>query len=248
MDLTKDLTGRRLLLITAHPDDECFAFGGALALAAARGCQTHVLCLTDGQAATHRGDATTSANLGQIRRDEFHASCRVLGVHHAELLDYHDAHLEFVDFSATARRLVHSIRTLQPHIVLTFGADGAPNTHPDHTMVSALTTAAFHWAASAKRFPDAGPTWRATRLYHQSTNFFLPNRPQPLPIPWTVTLDIRQVFETKREAFRQHVSQAPLMEQTKPIFDQHGSHEFYTLVATPEPTPAKPFTDLFEDL
>ena len=49
--------GLRLLCITAHPDDECFAFGGALALAAGRGVEVSVICLTDGQAATHRGAA-----------------------------------------------------------------------------------------------------------------------------------------------------------------------------------------------
>ncbi len=41
----------KLLCVTAHPDDECFAFGGALALAARDGIETFVLCLTDGQAA-----------------------------------------------------------------------------------------------------------------------------------------------------------------------------------------------------
>ena len=42
--------------MVAHPDDECYAFGGALALAADRGVETYVICLTDGQAATNRGD------------------------------------------------------------------------------------------------------------------------------------------------------------------------------------------------
>ena len=54
----------RLLCVTAHPDDECFAFGGALALAAERGAETSVLCLTDGQAGTHRPADTTNAELG----------------------------------------------------------------------------------------------------------------------------------------------------------------------------------------
>jgi LmbE family N-acetylglucosaminyl deacetylase len=236
----------RLLCIAAHPDDECFAFGGALALAADRGVETTVLCLTDGQAATHRGEAASGEQLGQIRRAEFAASCKVLGVSHHELLDYADAQLEFANFSELAGKLVARIRAFRPQVVLTFGLDGALNTHPDHTMVSAATTAAFHWAASEKRYPALGPAFRAQRLYHLTTDFFLPDRPPPLPTPWTVTLDIRSVFERKLEAFRAHKSQAPLMERTRSVFDQHGVNERYVLAATTNPQAASQTTDLFE--
>ena len=242
------LAGRKLLCIIAHPDDECFAFGGALALAAEQGVETSVICLTDGQAATNRGDSASAEDLGHIRRNEFLASCKVLGVTHTEILDYQDAHLEFADFSHTACRLVERIRAFQPDVVITFAQDGGLNTHPDHTMVSAFTTAAFHWAASAKRFPGAGPIFAPSRLYHLSTNFFMPDRPAPLPPPWMVQLDIRSVFDRKREAFRQHASQAPLMERTKDLFDQYGAHEFYTLAASPTPHQAVLSTSLFEGL
>ena len=93
----------KMMCVAAHPDDECFAFGGALALAAERGIETYVICMTDGQAATNRGDAASGAELGRMRREEFVASCAVLGVKHHELLDYQDARLEFADFSRTGR-------------------------------------------------------------------------------------------------------------------------------------------------
>ena len=244
----KPLSGRKLMCIVAHPDDECYAFGGALALAAADGAETYVICLTDGQAATHRGDAASAAALGQMRRDEFAASCNVLGVTRHELLDYQDAQLEFADFSRTARLLVERIRAFQPDIVLTFALDGGLNTHPDHAMVSAFASTAFHWSASAKRFPDAGPIFTPKRLFHVSTNYFLPERPAPLPPPYNVVLDIRSVFDTKLEAFRRHASQAPLMEKTKAIFAEHGHNEYYTLAAAINPQPATRLTSLFEGL
>lgn len=236
------------MVVVAHPDDECFAFGGALALAAANGVETCVLCLTDGQAAKNRGDAESAVALGRMRRAEFEASCQVLGVTQHEVLDYHDAQLEFVDFSHAAGRLVEKMRRLQPQVVVTFGQDGGLNTHPDHMMVSALATAAFHWSGQAKRYPDAGMIHQAQRLYHLSTNFFIPGRPAPKPIPWTVTLDVSSVREQKNEAFRQHASQAPLMEQTKDMFKQYGAQEFYTLVAANEPQAAHQGSDLFEGL
>ena len=67
-------------------------------------------------------------------------------------------------------------------------------------------------------------------------------------LPWTVTLDIRSVRERKTEAFRQHVSQAPLIERTKEFFERYGAEEFYALAATTDPQPARQETDLFAGL
>lgn len=240
--------GLKLMCVVAHPDDECFAFGGALALAAERGIDTYVVCLTDGQAAKNRGDAASGEALGRMRAEEFAASCKVLGVTQHELLDYHDARLEFVDFSPTAGRLVEKMRQFRPDVVLTFGGDGGLNTHPDHMMVSMLTTAAFHWSGQAKRYPELGPVHAPQRLFYLSTNFFLPERQAPKPMPWTIELNVQSVRARKTEAFRQHASQAPLMEQTKELFEKYGAEEFYTLVAANEPQAARIEKDLFDGL
>ena len=235
---------QKLLCVVAHPDDECFAFGGALALAADHGVETSVICFTDGQAATNRGAAASAAELGAMRRAEFVTSCKILGVTHHELLDYQDGQLEFANFSEAVAKLVERIRAFRPDAVLTFGGDGAMNTHPDHTMVSAFTTAAFHWAAKTKRFPNLGPIHTAQRLYYVTTNFFFPDREPPIPAPWTVTLDIRAVKQRKYNAFRAHTSQLPLMEKFQQFFDQQGGIELYTLAATPEPQPTRQTTGL----
>jgi LmbE family N-acetylglucosaminyl deacetylase len=211
-----------MMCVTAHPDDECFGFGGALALAADRGIETYVLCLTDGQAGTYRGDAKSGAELGEIRKKEFAASCQVLGVTHYELLDYEDGRTEF--------------------------GEGGPNTHNDHMMASLLTTAAFHWAGREKRYPGLATPFQPRRLYYISTNFFIPGRQAPLPGPWTVKLDIRSVQARKAEAFRQHLSQGPLMEVTRELFETYGGEELYTLVATEGIQAARLTDDLFEGL
>jgi LmbE family N-acetylglucosaminyl deacetylase len=240
-----DSPARRLLCVTAHPDDECFGFGGALMLAVEAGFETSVLCFTDGQAATNRVGAQSNEHLGQMRRQEFAESCKILGVSHHEILGYQDGQLEFANFSETATKLVKRIRDWKPDIVLTFGLDGGLNTHPDHTMVSAFTSAAYHWAASPKRFPDLGPIHITRRLFHNSSWFFFPGRPAPLPAPWTVTLDVRHLQQRKFEAFRAHTSQLPLMEKFQSYFEQRAGKEVYTLAASPEPQPATQSTDLF---
>ena len=236
----------RLLCVFAHPDDECFAFGGALALAADRGVEISAVCLTSGTAGSYRGNAKSDKELGVLRRAEFAASCEILGIQHHEVIGYEDGKLEHADFSQVAGELVQRIRTFRPHVVLTFGGDGALNTHPDHTMVSALTTSAFHWASHPKRYPDLGPLFAPQRLYYVTTDFFLPERHIPAVAPWTVTLDVRGVFDRKQRAFAAHTTQAPLMIQTEPVFREHGQQEHYTLAAAIVPQPAHQSTDLFE--
>lgn len=137
------------------------------------------------------------------------------------------------------------MRHVRPHVVLTFGGEGALNSHPDHTVVSAATTAAFHWSGNPKRFPEAGEPWRPERLFYLTTNFFLPDRLSPLVAPWNCVLDIRSVAGRKRKAFEQHTSQAPLMETARRVFEEHGAEERYTLAYTEEPQPAGPLADLF---
>lgn len=238
--------GKRLMCVVAHPDDECFAFGGALALAVREGHKVMVVCLTDGQAATNRGSSSDGKDLGAMRRDEFARSCSVLGVAEFELLDYQDGQLEFANLSVAAGKIVERMRTFKPQIVLTFGMDGSLNVHADHMSVSAVTTAAFHWAARAKRYPEQNlPTWEGDRLYHQSTNFMLPDREPQLPAPWSVRLDISSVKHLKEAAFREHTSQLPVLDKVQPYWDKFGHEEFYTLAACRVPQEITVETSLF---
>ena len=237
----------RLLCITAHPDDECFAFGGALAQAAQRGIETNLICITDGSAGSYHGTAKTTSELGQLRREELAASCNILGIRKYEVLDYNDGQLEFASFSNLAGDLVQRIRILRPHVIITFGGDGAINTHPDHTVTSGVATAAFHWAGSPKRFPTLGDLYTPQRLYYLTTDFFVAGRLRHIPAPWTHTLDVASVLPLRLEAMRAHTTQAPLMERAAPlIFAKHGNTEHYALAATPLPQPATQSTDLFE--
>lgn len=236
----------RLLCVVAHPDDECFAFGGALALSAQRGVETSIICLTDGQAATHRGTAQNGAELGSMRRSEFVASCNLLGASHFELLDFQDAQLEHHSLHELGGLLVERFRAFRPHVVLTFGGEGALNHHPDHTTVSAATTAAFHWSGNSKRFPERGKPWCPQRLFYLTANFSLPGRPAPLPAPWTTIIDINRVRDIKQQAFEAHTSQAPLLETARIVFGEHGGDERYLLAYTSTPQPARQTTDLFD--
>ena len=240
---------KRLMCVVAHPDDECFAFGGALALATRAGYETYVVCLTDGQAATNRGDSADDQDLGRMRRDEFARSCDVLGVTKHEMLDYQDGRLEYEEVNSVAKKLVERMRTWKPQIVLTFGLDGSLNVHADHTMVCCFASAAFHWSGRSKRYPDLGlPPHAPQRLYHQSTEFLFADREPQLPAPWTVVLDVSGVKDMKLAAFRQHTSQLAVMDNVKPYWDQYGDREHYALAATSLPQAATLSQSMFEGI
>src|ERR1700761_2317930 len=192
------------MCITAHPDDECGAFGGALMQAHARGVETSVVCLTEGRAASNRGAAADEDELAQLRRQEFAAALRVLGVTHGEVLAYPDGDLARQDFFAVATALVERIRRFRPHVVLTFGGDGNVNLHPDHTMACLFTTAAFHWAGRNNFVPEQTP-YRPQKLYYGVAPFLAYADKDEAPkiplVPASLVLELGDLKDKKLEAF-----------------------------------------------
>jgi LmbE family N-acetylglucosaminyl deacetylase len=226
----------RLLCITAHPDDESGAFGGALMLARDAGVETSVLCFTDGQAAHFRGDAAGDAELGKLRRAEMAAACAVLGVVQFEVLQYPDGELAQQSFQNMVEVAVGFLRRWRPHVVLTFGGDGGVNLHRDHSAVSAVTTMAFHWAGRAEMFPGEAAPWPPQKLYYSSTPFIsVRGRPEltesAATMPWSLTLELGSLASRKLEAFSQHASQHGVLQRVGEQVRRAMQVEQYLLVA-----------------
>jgi len=245
---------RKLLCITAHPDDEAGAFGGTLLLYSNRGVETSVVCLTEGTAARNRGVSRTNEELARLRRAEFAASCKILGITHGEVLHYLDSKLDHADLYQVVGDLVLRIRRLRPQVMITFGPDGGLTGHLDHAMAGTFATLAFEWAGRPDRFPEQleqGLTLHRTqKLYYHTADFILPDR-QPISQP-TVTTRIEigpELFEIKAKAFQQHTTQAPLFEKVKKnLGETLGGVELFHLAAVSSSSIAKAEADLFEDV
>ena len=228
---------QRLLVVTAHPDDESGAFGGALLLAHRAGAETSLLCFTDGQAAHFRGDAADDAELARMRRTELEAACDVLGVTRCEVLPYPDGALAEQSFLELTGVVVERIRRWRPQVVLTFGADGAVNLHRDHTTVALVTTAAFHWAGRAELFPETGAAWSPQKLYWSSPPFVsVRGRPEltaeAATVPWSLELRLGALADEKLAAFGKHTSQQAVLERVGRENVRKGmGSERYLLVA-----------------
>ncbi len=238
----------KILGITAHPDDEIGAFGGTLLLYHSRGVETFVICLTQGQAASNRGNARSDEELANIRCAEFFASCKVLQVTQAQILKYPDGGLDRMDFYSVVEDLTRRVREIKPDIILTMGPEGAITGHKDHAMAGIFATMAFHWAARNDRYPeqlrDGLAPHRARKLYYSTAPFVLPDRPPVSPPPCTATIDVLPFIDDKIRASREHVTQAPLMARFAKALRQFGGKERFHLAAVNEPSEMRPEVDL----
>ena len=230
----------RLMCLTAHPDDEAGGFGGALLLAAARGAETSVLCLTEGAAGSYREAGQSDEQLASLRRTEFADACAALGVNEARLLKYSDGSLWQEPFLPLVGVLVEALRRFRPHVVLTFGGEGGVNLHRDHTMVSLAGTAAFHWAGRSGFFPEQDlAAWAPQKLYYAGTPFLSSTdeeaRRGGTRVPVSLSYALGELGERKQAAFARHTSQGGLLERVKVEFPDWLEREEYLLVAAREP-------------
>jgi LmbE family N-acetylglucosaminyl deacetylase len=240
----------RLLCITAHPDDEAGGFGGALLHYAEKGVETYVVCLTPGQAATHRGGAKSNDELSSMRRQEFAAACKLLKVRQGTVLDYPDGKLDQQNMFTVVADLARRVREIRPDVVMTMGPEGAITAHPDHSMASVCGTLAVHWASRANRFADQlqnGVSPHVTKkLYYGTAGFTMPDR-QPVALPpATLVLNLTSAeIETKIAAFKCHTSQAPLFPFFEETMRRRGKTEQFHLAAAATPRKLEVETDLF---
>lgn len=241
----------RLLCFTAHPDDEAGGFGGTLVRYAERGIETHVICLTSGQAATHRGGARSDDELSTARRHEFEAACKLLKVSRGTVLNYPDAGLDRQDFYAVVADLTRRVRELRPNVIMTMGTEGAITAHPDHSMVTVFSTMAYHWAGRTNRFPDQLQNGlkphQAQKLYYATALFTMPDR-QPVSLsPATAVIELQpHEIDTKIAAFKAHTSQAPLFGFFEATVRKRGKTELFHLANSSKPRKMEAEKDLFE--
>ncbi len=169
MSAAMNASGKRLLAVMAHPDDESFGPGGSLAAAVAAGADVHLATMTDGAAGTTDDDLEPDL-LADRRADELRNAAATLGVtlHHLSHRDsgFHDpvagSHPDAL-INVPQERLVEELQTLiqelEPHVVMTHDETGGYG-HPDHIRCHEITLAALETATP----------WKPARLYCDVTS------------------------------------------------------------------------------
>jgi LmbE family N-acetylglucosaminyl deacetylase len=134
-------TGKTIMLIGAHADDDALSHG-TLAMLQAHGNQIYIVTLTTGNVGTQDPNLSRT-QLAQIRRQEELAALGELGIpaEHYINLGYDDGLLEFEDRKAVVENLVRWIRKLRPDVLLAWdpGKNYQRWHKSDHRAASYLT-------------------------------------------------------------------------------------------------------------
>ncbi len=271
MPLTSDL---RLLCVLAHPDDESLGTGGVLAQCASDGVATYLVTATRGERGRF-GDGTTSPGpevVGRTREAELHAAAAELGLREVRFLDYPDGRLDQVDPKEAIERIAGHIRRVKPHVVVTFGPEGAYG-HTDHIAISQLTAAAIVCAAdpSCAGVHESSSPHRVSKFYFIAWSqskwtayeaamkklVFTADGSERQATAWpewaiTTVIDTSRVWQTVWRAVSCHKTQMAIYGKLGDLSDEHqralwGTQEFYRVFSSVNGGRGKE-SDLFEGL
>jgi LmbE family N-acetylglucosaminyl deacetylase len=248
------------MVVVAHPGDEAFGFGGAIAQAAATGAYVVVVCATRGRFDPRLLEKPPAPggrnrpihekplvwrNLDTVREDELRRSVALLGVRVLRVLDYAEEFLGDVDFDHLVERIVEPIRMHRPEVILSFGPDGVTG-DADHVAIGRATEAAFGLAGEALAFEDDieedQVAWRAAKLYQlvvpASQLELLGSRaPEAYGSPEgseTISLELGELAQLKLAAISRHVTQTgsagPFHDWRPEVRDGFLATERYRLV------------------
>jgi N-acetylglucosamine malate deacetylase 2 len=129
---------RSLLAVCAHPDDESFGLGAALAAFTERHARAGVLCFTRGEASTLGADA---GDLERMRTEELQTAATVLRIDRVALFGYPDGALDKQSLPVLAGHVAAFAKELQAELLLVMDAGGITG-HPDHRRATQAALAA----------------------------------------------------------------------------------------------------------
>ncbi|MBT3807125.1 MAG: glycosyltransferase [Desulfobacula sp.] len=127
-----DLTGRRVLVLAPHPDDETFGCGGSMILHRDAGDPVKVVFLTNGAMGdiSNQSDKETYVAL---RKKEAEKACANLGVMDLEFWPYEDRSL--ASSSGVLKQMIDLLEDFLPELVY---VPSLVELHPDHRAAASL--------------------------------------------------------------------------------------------------------------
>ena len=213
---------RSVLVVCAHPDDESFGLGAAVASFVESGSSASVVCFTRGEASTL---GAQGADLGLVRARELSGAAHELGVSQVELLGYRDGQLADASMDELSQHVHQALQRVEADLVLVFDEGGITG-HPDHRRAThaALVAArardipVLAWALAERVAHDLGREFGAT---------FVGRRDDELDFLVTVNRT-RQLL-----AISQHVSQAAENRVLARRLELQGSQEVLRWLSPP---------------
>ena len=131
-----DLTGRRVLVLAPHPDDETIGSGGSLVLHKEAHDPVKVIFLTNGAKGDMSGRFEKQAYI-TLRQEEARSACACLGGMDIEFWPYEDR--ELLASHEVRGRIFDTLRAYQPDLVY---VPSPLEFHPDHRAACSFLCAA----------------------------------------------------------------------------------------------------------
>lgn len=215
--------------VFAHPDDEVFIGpGGTLAQFAKEGRETHIICITDGDAGQNSSD--DNRNLSEIRQGELQWSAKILGVKKVFFLHYKDGTLSNSLYHEIADKIKTILEKLEPEIIITMDYRGITG-HIDHIAVSLITSFVFTKLQFIKELWYFGLTEEERNVRSKYLgDYFIYLPPGHKKSEITKTVDVSSVWEQKIEALKQHESQKPDVEAHLKAFTELPKEENFIIL------------------
>jgi LmbE family N-acetylglucosaminyl deacetylase len=197
-------TARRILILTAHPDDADIMAGGTVARWIDEGHGVHLVAFTRGDKG-HDDPGMTPEDLASIREAEQRAAAAILGVQRVTFLDFLDGELAW-EGPSLAEEATRLVRLDRPDTILTHdpyaGAPsyGVPQLHPDHHAVgAAVVDACYFRAPGPLYYPAHAAAGLAPHRVREILLIMGEHRDH--------VVDITSTFARKVQAVRAHTSQ-----------------------------------------
>ncbi len=207
-----NLTGKRLVAVFAHPDDESLGPGGTIARYAAEGVEITLICATRGESGTlGHSSSYGPALLSRIRQAELEAAIEVLRIHDVRILGYPDRNVPSVRVERGIADVLTVLRQVEPDVVIAFHPSGISG-HPDHKAMTSFATGAIEQLAAEA--DGRASDWRRRLRLH----YYLLPASVARQITWrelplvpdeevTIEIDISPYAAVKRRAIHCHKTQ-----------------------------------------
>ena len=116
----EEWTGKTILLIGAHPDDDTYSMG-TLGLLQSNGNEVYIAILTTGNVGTQDPELSM-VDLANIRKQEEQAALAAVGIplDHYTNFGYDDGLLEYENKKEVVAKLVRLIRQIRPDVLFAF--------------------------------------------------------------------------------------------------------------------------------
>lgn len=234
-------TGRKILVVLAHPDDETFICGGTLAKYAAEGAEITLVTATRGEMGRRMGNPPylNRETMGAAREQELREACDCLGIRHLHFLDIRDKTVEFIDEESLTARIEEFIDRMKPDVILTFNERWGG--HPDHCAIGKVTRKAYRrsGAKGSLYYISFGSMMADPERYGYS-------------IKDVVKIDVSDHLTAKLAAFRAHRCQSEIDEWVwlpdEQALARFGNVEYFVRCEDMEFDAIQDFNDLFQPI